>query len=90
MQGARQLRGGPPGIVAIHYADPVSDFEVLRPGSEPMFLVIAKLQHPLPHLGAIMLSAEPDLQLPGSGGPGEVHSYVNENIIPGDLLGEPV
>ncbi len=30
-EGANQLKEGPPGIVAIHYADPITDFEGLSP-----------------------------------------------------------
>jgi len=30
-EGARQMGNGPPGIVAIYYADPVRDFEALCP-----------------------------------------------------------
>ncbi len=63
---ARQLEGGPPGIIAIHYADAVDDFESLRPGSRPMRAVIGEMLDSLPHVGAVVLSSEPDLQIPGT------------------------
>ncbi len=90
--GARQLEGGPPGIVAIHYVDPISDFEQLRPGREPMRVTMGKMLRTLPHVGAVMLSSEPDLQLPGAGGPGHCRFYHgNEWHFPTDFpLGEPV
>jgi hypothetical protein len=86
-RGARQLEGGPPGIVAIHYVDPVIDPETLRPGNQPMISEIARIIKPLPHLKAVMLSSEPNLQLPGSRGVGAVRSYVEESCGFADLLG---
>ncbi|MFA5368138.1 MAG: hypothetical protein WC333_09685 [Dehalococcoidia bacterium] len=89
-RGAKQLKGGPPGIVAVNYTDPVSDFEVLRPGSKPMLQEIAKLIHPLPHVAAVMLSSEPDLQLPGSGQAGSARAYYKKPCEFAELLGDSV
>lgn len=86
-RGAKQLKGGPPGIVAVNYTDPVSDFEVLRPSSKPMLQEIAKLIHPLSHVAAVMLSSEPDLQLPSSGQAGFARVYCKETCGFAELLG---
>jgi hypothetical protein len=74
-KGAKQLKGGIPGVIAIHYADPVRDFETLRRDTRPLRSILGELLNPLPHVGAVMLSSEPDLQLPGAGGPGQVCVY---------------
>ena len=89
-EGANQLKDGPPGIVAIHYADPVRDFEALRPGPNPMRVVLGQLMDLLPHVRAVILSSEPDLQLPGAGGPGQARIYYRKpwpfpsNFLPDD------
>lgn len=89
-RGATQLRGGPPGIVAVHYADPIRDFEDLRPGSKPMLAEMAALMERHQHVKAVIVSSEPDLQLPQSMGPGKVKAYVKESWSAADLLGEPL
>ena len=71
----RQLEGGPPGIAAIHYADPVNDFESLRPRSEPMKVMIGQIVESHPHLAAVILTSEPDLQLPNASGQGRFVVY---------------
>lgn len=88
--GAKQLRGGPPGIVAVHYQDPLNDFEQLRPSPEPMRVHIGRILESLPHVGAVILSSEPDLQLPGAGDPGRARIYSGrEWRFPADFsLGE--
>ena len=88
---ARQLEGGPPGIVAVHYADPIPEFEALRPGDAHMLQEIARIVHTLPHVAAVMLSCEPDLQLPGARGAGTVRAYVDGSRLPADFpMGRPV
>jgi hypothetical protein len=89
-RGANQLVSGPSGIVAVHYADPVPDFETLRPSSKPMLEEVARLMEQYQYLKAVILSSEPDLQLPHSMGPGNVRAYVNESWWAAGLLGEPV
>ncbi len=86
-RGANQLMKGPPGIVAIHYADPVLDFEALRPSSQPMIAEMAKIMDRCPHLAAVMLSSEPDLQIPAEKVAGEARSYVKETCGFSELLG---
>jgi len=73
-KGAKQLKGGSPGIVAIHYADPVSDFEVLRPDNRPLTSVLGGLLSPRRHIGAVILTSEPDLQ-PGAVDKGRIRIY---------------
>jgi hypothetical protein len=84
---ADQLTGGPPGIIAIHYADPVPDFEALRAGDGPLKYEMYRMMDPWPHVGAIMLSSEPDFQPLPMGHAGKVHSYVREPDPFADLLG---
>ena len=90
--GAKQLQGGPPRIVAIHYPDPLNDFEQLRPGPEPMRVHVGRMLETLPHVGAVILSSEPDLQLPGAGSPGQAAIYNGKEWrLPADFpLGEPI
>jgi hypothetical protein len=75
IDGARQLKNGPPGIVAIYYADPVEDFEALRPAGEPMKVYIGQLLDSHPHVGAVLIASEPNLQLPQTTGSGRVAVY---------------
>lgn len=74
-KGAKQLKGGAAGIIAIHYADPVRDLEALRPHTKPLAATLGGLLSPRPHVGAVILTAEPDLQLPGAGDSGRVRIY---------------
>ena len=73
-KGARQLKGGAAGIIAIHYADPIGDFETLRPNTRPLTVTLGELLSPRPHIGAIILTSEPDLQ-PGADDKGRVRIY---------------
>jgi len=85
-EASGQLTSGPPGIIAIHYADHVSDVESLRPGPEPLrYTVVPKLET-CPHVGAVMISSEPDLQLPGSGAPSEARIYGIWERLPAGLF----
>ncbi|MBN2186610.1 MAG: hypothetical protein JW732_04065 [Dehalococcoidia bacterium] len=87
MEGARQLKNGPPGIVAIYYADPVRDFEALRPADEPMKVSIGQLLDSHPHVGAVLMASEPDLQLPQTGDSGHVSVYYRKPWpFPNDFL----
>jgi len=73
-KGAKQLKGGSAGIIAIHYADPINDFETLRPDTRPLTVTLGELLSPRPHIGAIILTSEPDLQ-PGASDQGPVRIY---------------
>jgi len=87
MDGARQLKNGPPGIVAIYYADPVRDFEALRPANEPMKVSISQLLDSHPHVGAVLIASEPDLQLPQKSDSGHVSVYYRKPWpFPNDFL----
>jgi len=74
-EGARQLRNGPPGIIAIYYTDPVSDFEALCPAPGYMKVFVGQLIDKFPHVGAVMMASEPNLQLPEGVDPGRVRIY---------------
>ena len=74
-RAAKQLKDGPAGIIAIHYADPIEDFETLRPDASSLRITLGELLNPRPHVGAVLLSSEPDLQLPRAGDPGQVRIY---------------
>jgi hypothetical protein len=73
--GARQLENGPPGIIAIYYADPVKDFEDLCPVRGKMRIYVGERLDHHPHVGAVILASEPDLQFPRVGSPGRVVTY---------------
>jgi hypothetical protein len=90
-KGAKQLKDGKPGIIAIHYADPVRDFETLRPDARPLRVTLGEQLNPRPYVGAVMLSSEPDLQLPGAGDPGQVRIYHRQPWpFPKDFLSNEV
>ena len=85
--GARQLKNDPPGIVTIYYADPVRDFEDLCPVPGQMKVFIGKRIDRYPHVGAVILASEPDLQFPRAGPPGHVSIYYKEPwLFPSDFL----
>jgi hypothetical protein len=82
---AKQLEGGPPGIIAIHYSDPVDDFKARFLGSySQLFETFAQW----PHVTALMLSSEPIYQLPKSDGTSTIKSYVKKTCGFAELLGE--
>ena len=85
-EAADQLEGGQPGIIAVHYADHLNDFESIRPGSQPLKFYIFEKTRDLPHVAAVVLSSEPDLQLPGSGEPGQAQVYGFWTRLPSGLL----
>ncbi len=89
-RAAGQLVNGPPGIVAIHYADPVPDFEALRPGSQPMVAEMARVMDQYPQVVAVMLTSEPDLQIPTENVAREARSYVKKTCPFSELLGSYV
>ena len=75
IEGARQLQNGPPGIVAIYYADPVKNFETLCPVSGNMRVFVGHLVDKFPHVGAVIVASEPDLQLTQTSDSGNVSVY---------------
>ena len=85
-EAADQLEGGQPGIIAVHYADHLRDFESIRPGSQPLKFYIFEKTRELPHVAAVVPSSEPDLQLPGSGEPGRARVYGFWTRLPSGLL----
>jgi hypothetical protein len=89
-KGALALEGGLPGIVAVHYADHVRDFEDLCPSNQPMREEMGRLMDRYPHVAAVMLSSEPDLQLPQSTGLSEARLYFKEPWWAADLLGQRI
>lgn len=85
--GARQLENDLPGIVTIYYADPVRDFENLCPVPGQMKIFTGKLIDRYPHVGAVILASEPDLQFPRAGLPGNASIYYGEPwLFPSDFL----
>jgi hypothetical protein len=86
-EGARQLKEGPPGIVAIYYADPVTDFETLCPVPGQMIAFVGQLLDKSPHVGAVILASEPKLQLPEADQSGRVRVYFRKPWpFPDDFL----
>jgi hypothetical protein len=82
---ANQLKGGPPGLVAVHYSDPVSDFQNLAP--LPLSAALGQLIEPWPHVAGVLLSSEPDFQFRG----GTVRAHFNLSRLPADFpVGEPM
>jgi len=85
--GARQLKDGPSGIVAIYYADPVRDFETLCPVPGRMRVFVGQLVDKFPHVGAVIMASEPDLQLPQTSDSGHVSVYYRKPWpFPNDFL----
>jgi hypothetical protein len=80
--GAGQLDVSSPGLVAIHYADPMTKFEGLAPAGEPLGWAVLRKIARTPSVAGVMLSAEPDLQLPGAGDPGPVESFFLRDRLP--------
>ena len=66
--------------------DPIDDFEVLRPDARPLTLVLSELLNTRPHIGAVILTSEPDLQ-PGAGEREGVKIYYKKpSPFPDDFL----
>ena len=87
IEGAKQLKDEPPGIIAIYYADPVKDFEALRPALEPMQVSIGQLLDACPHIGAVIMASEPHLQLPQTSDSVPVRVYYRKPWpFPSDFL----
>ncbi|MFC2063062.1 hypothetical protein ACFLS8_03880 [Chloroflexota bacterium] len=91
MKGVRQLQGDKPGILAIYYTDPVEDFDDLCPSPLTMQLYISKLLTPFPHMGAVILSSEPDYLGADESDSGKTRIYFRKPwAFPKDfLLGNP-
>ena len=47
-----------------------------------MLFVMTKKIHNSPHIAGVLLSTEPDLQLPGQMGPSEARFYLKEFHVP--------
>jgi hypothetical protein len=82
---ALQLLDGAPGLAAVHYADPMEDFESLSCEGQPLSQAMAEKIARTPGLAAVLLSCEPDIQLPGAGQPGVMRSFFLRNRLPGDF-----
>lgn len=83
---ADQLEGGPPGIVAVHYASHFDEIESLRPGTRRLLHEIAPIVGPMPHVGAVLISKEPDYGVGDPVPPGDVRLYQLPGRLPDDLL----
>lgn len=59
-KGIKQLPRDKPGILAIYYTDPIEDFNGLCPGNVTMQEYISGLLTPFQHIGAVLMSSEPD------------------------------
>jgi hypothetical protein len=82
---AKQLAAGPPGFAAIHYVDYHEHFESLRPGALPIRAVINRKIRERRQLAGILVSSEPDLQLPGAERPGRVRAFYKHDRLPKGL-----
>lgn len=85
--GVSQLQCDKPGILAIYYADPVDDFNALCPSPQTMQLYVSKRLAPFPHVGAVILSSEPDYQGPEGSKAGKTYIYYRKPwAFPEDFL----
>jgi len=82
---ARQLGEGPPGLVAVHYADPVDDFDTILPRQLPLPVAMACVLAEHPHVAGVLISAEPSYALPGDMQPGEVRIFLADERVPLDF-----
>jgi len=86
-KGVRQLRCDKPGILAIYYTDPVEDFDALCPSPQTMQLYISKRLAPFSHVGAVILSSEPDYLGPVGSKAGKTRIYYRKPwAFPEDFL----
>jgi hypothetical protein len=84
-RAADQLQGGPPGLAAVHYSDPVRDFQDLAPVR--LSLALGQLIEPWPHVAGVLLSSEPDFQFGG----GNIRAHFNLKGLPADFpVGERI
>lgn len=59
-KGIKQLPREKPGILAIYYTDPMEDFNSLCPENVTMQEYISGLLTPFQHIGAVLMSSEPN------------------------------
>lgn len=86
-RGVQQFQGDKPGILAIYYTDPVEDFDALCPSSHTMQLYISKRLAPFSHIGAVILSSEPDYLGPADSKTGKTRIYYRKPwAFPKDFL----
>lgn len=86
VHAADQLEGGPPGVVAVHYASHFDEIESLRPGVDRLLHDLASIVGPQPHVGAVMISMEPDFSAGELVPPGDVRLYQLPDRLPEGLL----
>ena len=86
-RGISQLQCDKPGILAIYYTDPVEDFDALCPSPQTMQLYISERLAPFPHIGAVILSSEPDYLGPVGSKAGKTRIYYRKPwAFPEDFL----
>ena len=86
---ARQLEGGPPGLIAIHFTDPVEDWDALSPG--PMAASVMPLIETWPHVAGVLLSSEIDAYLQSEAATQPIRAFFDSSRLPpGFPKGEPV
>lgn len=87
MKGVKQLWGDKPGILAIYYTDPVEDFDAFCPGNLTMQAFISELLAKFSHIGAVILSSEPDYLGPAESKAGKTFIYYRKPwVFPEDFL----
>lgn len=85
--GVSQLQCDKPGILAIYYTDPVEDFNALCPSPQTMQLYISERLTPFSHVGAVILSSEPDYARPEGSKAGKTHIFYRKPwAFPKDFL----
>jgi hypothetical protein len=87
MKGVKQFQGDKPGILAIYYTDPVKDFNALCPSPQTMQLYISERLAPFSHIGAVILSSEPNYLGPVTSKAGKTYIYYRQPwAFPKDFL----
>jgi len=87
MKGVKQLQCDKPGILAIYYTDPVEKFDDLCVGVTTMQVFISQLLTPFPHVGAVILSSEPNYLGPVTSKAGKTYVYFRQPwAFPEDFL----
>jgi hypothetical protein len=75
MKGVRQLESDKPGILALYYTDHVEDFNDFCPSSIDMKGFISQLLASYDHVGAVILSSEPNYLGPETSKAGKTYVY---------------
>lgn len=87
MKGIKQFQGDKPGTLAIYYTDPVEDFNALCPSPQTMQQYISERLTPFSHIGAVILSSEPDYLGPAGSEVGKTRIYYRKPwAFPEDFL----